>query len=90
MNKEFVEILWYVNYLGLDNGRWGFVSDIDTKAYFGTDFKTSLIGTWLYIMLPSDSDSEIEHLKNIMTPNYIVNSEVLDSYVLLYDTLVED
>lgn len=90
MNKEFIEILWYVNYLGLDNGCWGFVSDIDTKSYFGTDFKTSLIGTWLYIMLPSDSDSEIEHLKNIMTPNYIVNSEVLDSYVLLYDTLVED
>ena len=23
MNKEFIEILWYINYLGLDNGGWG-------------------------------------------------------------------
>ena len=54
MKQETFDLLDHLSREGIDNSVFGFVQDVNTKEYFGTNEDINLKGMYLYIYQKKD------------------------------------
>lgn len=84
MNRKALEALKHLNYLGLYNGEWGIVEDVNMSHFVKTDEATDrkFPGAWLFVWLSSQEAIKFE--KESTEADSFIICENYKEMILLY------
>jgi hypothetical protein len=71
MTQETFNLLNHFSSEGIDSGSYGFVQDVNTKEYFGTEEDVNIEGMYLYVY--QKKDDFFSHIKK--EPEYTFDME---------------